>query len=123
MSASASNGAAKAVYPQYAPAKFERMFIFNPRFGPKEETADEKLLFYYPPTASPAIKFSDIGLSEALSNVTKYCIFDSHRKKGKFFVALLFVPNFFLSVAWRKLTLSLALLGPSPTFLLKLCEL
>lgn len=73
-------GATKSAFPQYTPPKLERAFVFNPRFGPKEENADEKLLYYFPASASNTVKYSDIGLSEALSNVTRYVFIRISRK-------------------------------------------
>lgn len=59
-------------YPRFYPAKVDRIFVFNPRFGPREDEDHLKILYYYPATTPLNAQLADIGLAEALSNVTKF---------------------------------------------------
>ena len=58
-------------------ATLTAFFVFNPTFGPTDETEHEKLLFYYPKDADINQKFKYIGLTEALVNFTRLfvCLF------------------------------------------------
>lgn len=56
----------------YTPPKVERLIVYNPDFGPYEENEMEKIIFYYPESYDKNVQMSDIGLSEALTNITKY---------------------------------------------------
>lgn len=56
----------------YKPPAISRFFIFNPKFGPREDNDHEKILFYHPKATTLDAKMKDIGLGEALTNITKY---------------------------------------------------
>lgn len=58
--------------PTYTAPTISRFFIFNPKFGPREDNDHEKILFYHPEATSLDAKMKDIGLGEALTNITKY---------------------------------------------------
>jgi len=53
------------------PAMLSTFFVYNPNFGPTDETEQEKLLFYYPSDAPIDHKLRHVGLSEAMVNFTK----------------------------------------------------
>jgi hypothetical protein len=48
-----------------------KFFIFDTRLGPTEDTEHEKILFYYPASATLDQQQSDVGLCEALINFTR----------------------------------------------------
>ena len=51
-----------AVSNTYLASHLSRFFIFNPLLGPTEETAAEKILFYYPQDVNLEEKNSNVGL-------------------------------------------------------------
>jgi hypothetical protein len=53
-------------------AALAKFFMLDPRLGPTEETEHEKILYYYPDDTPLSQQQSDVGLSEALINFTKY---------------------------------------------------
>ena len=57
---------------QRKPASLAAFFVYNPLFGPTDETEHEKLLFYYPPDVGLDQKLKYVGLSEALVNFSRY---------------------------------------------------
>lgn len=63
----------------HTPPAISRFFIFNPKFGPREDNDHEKILFYHPESTSLDAKMKDVGLGEALTNVTKYVIIDKNK--------------------------------------------
>lgn len=54
------------------PATLASFFVYNPLFGPTDETEHEKLLFYYPADVPLDQKLKYVGLSEALVNFSRY---------------------------------------------------
>lgn len=58
----------------YTPPALSRFFIFNPKYGPREDNDHEKILFYHPSNASLDAQMKDVGLAEALTNITKYVL-------------------------------------------------
>ena len=53
-------------------AMLSHFFVFNPLFGPTDETEHQKLLFHYPADLQMDQKLKNVGLSEALVNFTRY---------------------------------------------------
>lgn len=53
-------------------ASIGSLAVYSPEYGLTEETEDEKLLFYYPDSASTDIKLRHVGLCEAMVNFTRY---------------------------------------------------
>ena len=66
----ASSAAAAA----YTAPTISRFFIFNPKYGPREDNDHEKILFYHPSGVNLDAQMKDVGLSEALTNITKYAL-------------------------------------------------
>ena len=62
------------------PAGLSSFFIYNPLYGPTDETEHEKLLFYYPPDTPLDQKLKSVGLSEAMVNFTRYFRFFFKKK-------------------------------------------
>lgn len=56
----------------FSPPTLSRFFIFNPKFGPREDNDHEKILFFHPNHFTLDAQMKDVGLSEALTNITKY---------------------------------------------------
>lgn len=54
----------------YTPPRVDRFLVFNPTFGPKEENEKDKIIYYYPEETDINDQLKDVGLSEALTNVT-----------------------------------------------------
>ena len=55
----------------YTPPTLSRFFIFNPKYGPREDNDHEKILFFHPKNVSLDAQMKDVGLAEALTNITK----------------------------------------------------
>jgi hypothetical protein len=65
---------ASAATTAYTPPTLSRFFIFNPKYGPREDNDHEKILFYHPKATTLDSQMKDVGLAEALTNITKYAI-------------------------------------------------
>ena len=52
--------------------KLSRFFVYNARFGPKEENEHEKVLFYWPDNTSVNKTGNDVGLSQAITNFARW---------------------------------------------------
>eukprot|EP00281_Chroomonas_sp_CCMP1168_P014165 CAMPEP_0206217500 /NCGR_PEP_ID=MMETSP0047_2-20121206/3308_1 /ASSEMBLY_ACC=CAM_ASM_000192 /TAXON_ID=195065 /ORGANISM="Chroomonas mesostigmatica_cf, Strain CCMP1168" /LENGTH=415 /DNA_ID=CAMNT_0053639959 /DNA_START=16 /DNA_END=1261 /DNA_ORIENTATION=- len=48
-----------------------KMFVFDTRLGPTEETEQEKILFYFPASTSISQQMSDVGLAEGIINFSR----------------------------------------------------
>ena len=57
---------------QMTVAMLSHFFVYNPLFGPTEETEQLKLLFHYPSDLPMDHKLKNVGLSEALVNFSRY---------------------------------------------------
>jgi hypothetical protein len=71
--------AAMASADQVAPAMLSHFFVYNPMFGPTDETEQDKLLFYYPADLPMDQKLRNVGLSEALVNFTRCVLYRERR--------------------------------------------
>ena len=56
---------------QLTVAMLSHFFVYNPNFGPTDETEQQKLLFHYPADLPMDSKLKNVGLSEALVNFTR----------------------------------------------------
>jgi len=57
---------------QMTVAMLSHFFVYNPLFGPTDETEQLKLLFHYPSDVPMDNKLKNVGLSEALVNFTRF---------------------------------------------------
>ena len=64
-------GTEMAAPDQLTVAMLSHFFVYNPLFGPTDETEQQKLLFHYPGDLPMDHKLKNVGLSEALVNFTR----------------------------------------------------
>lgn len=77
-----------------SPAALEAFYCFNSEFGPHESNEHEKVLYHYPETVPFELQMREIGLCEAVINITrtfaseKLCeAMHTQKKKQSFFQA------------------------------------
>ena len=77
-----------------SPAALEAFYCFNSEFGPHESNEHEKVLYHYPETVPFELQMREIGLCEAVINITrtfapeKLCeAMHTQKKKQSFFEA------------------------------------
>ena len=54
-----------------SPAALEAFYCFNSEFGPHESNEHEKVLYHYPETVAFEMQMREIGLCEAVINITR----------------------------------------------------
>eukprot|EP01095_Lingulamoeba_sp_RSL-Kostka_P001989 TRINITY_DN12839_c0_g1_i1.p1 TRINITY_DN12839_c0_g1~~TRINITY_DN12839_c0_g1_i1.p1 ORF type:complete len:465 (+),score=121.41 TRINITY_DN12839_c0_g1_i1:17-1411(+) len=53
------------------PISLKYLYIYNPEFGPREDRQEDKILYYYPNDYNLGLQIRNIGLCEAMINMSK----------------------------------------------------